>query len=85
MINLMLLLLSCETTRVEYIRDVPEVSFPIFPEVYNEIYDFRMRTVTVPLDWYAAISVYKVDVDAVEEYLNRLRAEAEIENAEVRK
>lgn len=79
LINLTLLLLSCETTKIEYIRDVPEVSFPIFPEVYNEIYDFHMRTVTVPLDWYVAISVYKIDVDAVEEYLRRLREEVKRE------
>lgn len=77
------LLTSCETTRIEYVRDVPDVSFPIFPAPDGVTYDEESDTVTAPLDWYLRVAEYKIDVDAVEEYLRRLRKE--IENAEVKK
>lgn len=64
-------------------RDVPEVSFPIFPAPDGVVYDESSDTVTAPLDWYLAVAEYKIDVDAVEEYLRRLREE--IEKAEVKK
>lgn len=82
-ISLLLLLTSCETTKVEYVREVPEVSFPIFPSPDGVTYNEESDTVTAPLDWYLAVAEYKIDVDAVEEYLRRLREE--IEKAEAKK
>lgn len=67
--------MSCGTTRIEYVRDVPDVVFPTFPAPDGVTYDEESDTVTAPLEWYLRVAEYKIDVDAVEEYLNRLREE----------
>jgi hypothetical protein len=42
-------------------------------------YDEETDTVSMPLWYWRLIAEYKIDVDAAEEYLDRLRAEAQPE------
>jgi len=72
-IILTLLTTAC-ATRTEYIRDVPAVVFPTFPPPDCVVYDEGTDTVSMPLWYWRKIAEYKIDVDAVAEYLDRLRA-----------
>jgi hypothetical protein len=74
-IALMLSTTACASTpRIEYVYDVPAVTFPVFPPPDCTIYDEATDTVSIPLWYWQKIAEYKIDVDAIEEYLNRLRA-----------
>ena len=67
---------SC-ATKIEYVRNIPAVSFPVFPPPDCVEYDDETDTVFMPLWYWQKIAEYKIDVDAAREYLNRLRQEAE--------
>jgi hypothetical protein len=68
------LITSCRTTpRIEYIHEIPDVIFPVFPSVDSVTYDDETDLVSMPLELWMDIAEYKIDVDAIEEYLVRLR------------
>lgn len=68
---------ACATApRIEYIRDVPAVTFPVFPPPDCVEYEDATDTVMMPLWYWQKIAEYKIDVDAIEEYLDRLRPAA---------
>jgi hypothetical protein len=65
---------ACETTpRVEYIHEIPDVTFPVFPPPDSVTYDEATDTVTMPLWYWQNIAEYKIDVDAIEKYINGIR------------
>jgi hypothetical protein len=65
---------ACETTpRVEYIHEIPDVLFPVFPLPDSVTYDEATDTVSMPLWYWQKIAEYKIDVDAIEIYINGLR------------
>jgi hypothetical protein len=65
---------ACETTpKVEYIHEIPDVTFPVFPPPDSVAYDEASDTVSMPLWYWQKIAEYKIDVDAIEAYINRLR------------
>jgi hypothetical protein len=73
-IVLMLSIIACETTpRVEYIHEIPDVLFPVFPLPDSVTYDEATDTVSMPLWYWQKIAEYKIDVDAIEAYINGLR------------
>lgn len=75
--TLTLLTTACASPpMIEYIHDVPAVSFPIFPPPDCVEYDETMDAVTMPLWYWQKIAEYKIDVDAVEKHLDRLRTTA---------
>jgi hypothetical protein len=74
---LTILIPNCETTpRVEYIHDIPDVVFPVFPPPEPVMLDVETETVSMPLWYWEKVAAYKIDVDAIEEYISRLRKES---------
>jgi hypothetical protein len=74
---------ACKTTPgVEYIHEIPDVNFPVFPAPDSVTYDDETDTVLMPLWYWQKIAEYKIDVDAIENYMNQLRKIGEAENAE---
>jgi hypothetical protein len=70
----MLSITACETTpRVEYIHEIPDVIFPVFPPPDCVVYDDETDTVFMPLWYWQKIAEYKIDVDAIQDYLTVLR------------
>jgi hypothetical protein len=70
----LVILLACETTpRVEYIHEIPDVVFPVFPPPDSVTYDEETDTVLMPLWYWQKIAEYKIDVDAIEIYIKGLR------------
>ena len=67
---------SC-ATKIEYVREIPAVSFPVFPTPDCVEYDEETDTVLMPLWYWQKIAEYKIDVDAARDFLARLRQEAE--------
>ncbi|MDR1253344.1 MAG: hypothetical protein LBK62_14475 [Treponema sp.] len=79
-IVLTLLTTACVSApRIEYVHDVPAVTFPVFPPPDCVEYDEETDTVSMPLWYWQKIAEYKIDVDAAEEYLDRLRAAVQLE------
>jgi hypothetical protein len=71
---LILSITACGTTpRVEYIHEIPDVTFPVFPPPDCVLYDEETDLVSMPLWYWQKIAEYKIDVDAIETYINRLR------------
>jgi hypothetical protein len=68
-------------TKIEYVREIPAISFPVFPPPDCVEYDEATDTVSMPLWYWQKIAEYKIDVDAARDYLNRLR-ETEKEKAQ---
>jgi hypothetical protein len=65
---------SCQTApKIEYVHEVPDVTFPVFPPPDSVTLDEKTETVSMPLWYWQMIAEYKIDVDAIEEYLSRLR------------
>jgi len=65
---------ACKTTpRVEYIHEIPDVIFPVFPPPDCVTYDDETDLVSMPLWYWQKIAEYKIDVDAIRDYLNQLR------------
>lgn len=81
LIALILPLTSCETTKTVVIHEYPDVTFPTFPDPEPVVLDGE--NVTMPLWYFTKIAEYKADVDAIEEYLARLR-EAEGKKSSVK-
>ena len=65
---------ACGTTPgVEYIHEIPDVVFPVFPPPDCVTYDEETDLVSMPLWYWQKIAEYKIDVDAIENYINQLR------------
>ena len=74
MIILMLSTTACANVpRTEYAHDVPAVVFPVFPPPDCVEYNEDTDTVSMPLWYWRKITEYKIDVDAIAEYLAKLR------------
>jgi hypothetical protein len=78
-IVLTLSITACATTRIEYVREIPAVNFPVFPPPDCVSYDEAADTVSMPLWYWQKVAEYKIDVDAARDYLTLLRGRAETE------
>jgi hypothetical protein len=68
------LITSCKTTpRIEYIHEIPDVVFPVFPSVDSVTYDDETNLVSMPLELWLDIAAYKIDIDAIETDIKGLR------------
>ena len=69
------LLTSCISAKIEYIDKpvVPEISFPAFPVLENEILNDD-GSVTVPADWIVRLAEYKIRIEETEKNYNDLKA-----------
>jgi hypothetical protein len=83
-IALTLSITACATTKIEYVRDIPAVSFPVFPPPDCVQYDEATDTVSMPLWYWQKIAEYKIDVDAARDYLKMLREMAKAQAAAVK-
>ncbi len=73
-IVLMLLIASCQTSpKTEYIHEVPNVIFPVFPPPDSVTFDDVTGLVSMPLWYWQKIAEYKIDVDGIEIVFNELR------------
>ena len=73
-IVLIISITACKTTpRVEYIHEIPDVVFPVFPPPDCVTYDEESDLVSMPLWYWQKIAEFKIDVDAIEIYINQLR------------
>jgi hypothetical protein len=71
---------ACATqTKVEYVREIPAVVFPVFPPPDCVVFDDDTETVSMPLWYWQEIAEYKIDVDAARDYLTLLRGQADVE------
>lgn len=65
---------SCvSTTKTVVIHDVPNVTFPVFPDPDPVSVDMTTGVVSMPLWFYEKIGKYKADVDKIEVYFKKLR------------
>lgn len=67
------LLMSCQTTRTEYIYLVPEVDFPDFPVCEHMEKTQDGQKVTVDGEWFVEVAKFKNEIESIESYLNSLR------------
>jgi hypothetical protein len=74
---------ACATTKIEYVREIPAVTFPVFPPPDCVEYDEEADTVSMPLWYWQKIAEYKIDVDAAREYLIVLRGQADVERMRI--
>ena len=69
-----LLMTSCvSTSKTVVIHDVPDVTFPTFPDPDPVSVDMTTGVVSMPLWFYEKIGEYKVNVDKIEAYMDELR------------
>jgi hypothetical protein len=62
-------------THIEYVYIAPDTpTFPIFPPPDHVAYDEETDLVTMPLWYWREIAEYKIGVDAVSDYLERLKS-----------
>jgi len=76
----MLLATSCVSTKTVVVHEIPDVTFPVFPDPEPVALDGE--TVTMPLWYFLKIAEYKADVDKIELYFEKLRELNEKENKE---
>lgn len=76
----MLPAISCTTTKIEYVHDLPDLREAVFPEVNDDelegedvVFYFRGKKCVVSLDWYCELMDYKNIVDANFEVLKGLK------------
>jgi hypothetical protein len=74
---------TCATTKIEYIREIPAVTFPVFPPPDCVEYNEEMDTVSMPLWYWQKVAEYKIDVDAAHNYLTLLRGQADVERMKI--
>ena len=73
--SLLLAFSSCATTKNNTVIEIPDITFPVFPDPAPAVFDEKTNTVSMPLDYWLLITEYKDDVDRVQTYLDRLRKE----------
>jgi hypothetical protein len=49
------------------------VIFPVFPDPVPVTFDAETELVMMPLWYWEQVAQYKIDIDALETYLNKLR------------
>lgn len=70
----MLSMTGCQTSpKIEYIHEVPNVIFPVFPPPDSVTFDDATELVSMPLWYWQKIAEYKIDIDGIETYINALR------------
>ena len=70
----MLLTTACQTSqKIKYVYEVPDVTFPTFPPPDCVTFDEDTGLVSLPLWYWLLIANYKIDVDAIEQYIESLR------------
>ena len=75
-IVLIISITACKTIpTAEYIHVIPDVIFPVFPPPDSVTYNDETDLVSMPLWYWQKIAEYKIDVDAIKEYLASLRAQ----------
>lgn len=69
-----MLLMSCQTTKTEYIEKpfIPEITFPVFP-VLTE-YERKDGKVIVSEDWIVRLAEYKIYIEETKKDYNDLKA-----------
>ena len=67
----MLSMTSCVSTKTVVVHDVPDVTFPVYPDPDPVALDGD--TVYMPLWYYQKIAEYKADVDAIQKMFEELR------------
>ena len=67
----MLLSVSCASTKTVVVHDVPDVTFPTFPDPDPVTLDGDV--VSMPLWYFTKIAEYKADVDAIQKTFEELR------------
>jgi len=55
------------------VHEIPEVIFPVFPPPDCVTFDPATELVSMPLWYWQKIAEYKIDVDAIENYIDRLK------------
>ena len=72
-ISLMLSTTNCATNRkIEYVYDIHDVVFPLFPAPEAVTFDEKTETVSMPLWYWQKIAEYKIEVDAIEAYFDKI-------------
>jgi hypothetical protein len=74
---------ACATTKIEYVREIPVVAFPVFPPPDCVEYDEETDAVSMPLWYWQKVAEYKIDVDAIRDYLTLLRGQADVERMKI--
>jgi hypothetical protein len=73
-ISLTLSMTACQTSpKIEYVHDIPDVTFPVFPPPDCVTFDEETGLVSMPLWYWLLVANYKIDVDAARDYLEKLR------------
>jgi hypothetical protein len=67
------------------VREIPAVTFPVFAPPDCVEYDEKTDTVSMPLWYWQQIAEYKIDVDAIRDYLTLLRGQADVERMKILK
>lgn len=74
---LILSMSSCVSSKpvekVVVIHDVPDVTWPVFPDPEPVTFDPETEIVSMPLWYYQKIAEYKIDVDSIKNYWKALR------------
>ena len=73
-ISLMLSITACATSpKIEYVYEAYDVAFPLFPDPEPVIFDDATETVSMPLWYWQKIAEYKIEVDAIQSYFEKIR------------
>lgn len=68
----MLLMQSCATTKIEYVRDLPELSWPEFPIIQSQYLENENK-ILLMLDDFISIAEFKIDYETLKQYYNELQ------------
>lgn len=72
-ISLMLSTTNCATNRkIEYVYDIHDIVFPLFPDPEAVTFDEKTEIVSMPLWYWQKIAEYKIEVDAIEAYFDKI-------------
>ena len=73
-ISLMLSITACATSpKIEYVYETYDVAFPFFPDPEPVVFDDTTETVSMPLWYWQKIAEYKIEVDAIQSYFEKIR------------
>ena len=73
-ISLMLSITACATSpKIEYVYETYDVAFPLFPDPEPVVFDDTTETVSMPLWYWQKIAEYKIEVDAIQSYFEKIR------------
>ena len=73
-ISLMLSITACATSpKIEYVDETYDVAFPPFPDPEPVVFDDTTETVSMPLWYWQKIAEYKIEVDAIQSYFEKIR------------